>query len=123
MIENLLSLTNCYVTNCKKEYKARKALRTKWFNNTEKLHEDYKNKKITKKELIKKLNKIDEEYLNSVENFSLHKCEINKCYKLVKKHLDYLYEKNKEAKKNKYTAEDYVNIMKINNANKKIVYK
>uniref|UniRef100_A0A6C0DM58 Uncharacterized protein n=1 Tax=viral metagenome TaxID=1070528 RepID=A0A6C0DM58_9ZZZZ len=32
MIENLLSLTNC-----KKEYKARKALRAKWFNNTEKL--------------------------------------------------------------------------------------
>jgi len=44
----------------------------------------------------------------------MHNCEIANCYKSVKKYLDYLYEKNNYKKKNKYSIQDYINIIKIN---------
>ena len=117
MLEILIALTNCYVVNCKKEFKKRKEIRAKWFEETNKLDEDYKNKVITRKQYILKLNKLDDKYFNAIENINLHKCEINKCYNQVKNHLDYLSDKNKLQKKFKYTTDDYVKILQTNRKN------
>jgi len=118
MLDNLISLTNCYIKKCNDEFKSRKEIRTIWFKATEDLNEKYKAGKITKKNFIKQLDKLDDNYFNAIENINLHKCEINKCYSLVKKHLDYISDKNDIAKSTKkYTSEDYVKILKTNRKN------
>ncbi len=117
MLDNLVLLTNCYIHKCNEELKKRKEIRTKWFKDTNKIHQDYKNKLITQKQLISKLEILDNKYFNSIENISERKCEINKCYTLVKKHLDYLSERNNINKKDNYNINDYIKILKINNKN------
>ena len=117
MDENLNLLTKCYIANCNKEFKKRKKLRDIWLKNSNKLYIDYINKNITKKEFDLKLTELDNNYHNSIQKINLHKCEIDKCYKLVKNHLDYLSDKNKLIKKNKYNINDYLKILNINRQN------
>ena len=116
-LEDVVALTNCYVMNCNKEYLKRKELRTKWFEDTEKLHQEYKKGDITRKQVIAKLKKLDNKYFSAIENINLHKCELDKCEEFVIKRLDYLSERNKLKKKDKYTINDYVKILKTNNRN------
>uniref|UniRef100_A0A6C0LFX1 Uncharacterized protein n=1 Tax=viral metagenome TaxID=1070528 RepID=A0A6C0LFX1_9ZZZZ len=117
MEENLNLLTKCYITNCNKESKKRNKIRDIWLNNSNKLYLDYINKIITKKQYDLKLTKLDNEYHNSIEKINLHKCEIDKCYNLVKNHLNYLSDKNKITKKNNYNIDDYLKILNINRQN------
>jgi hypothetical protein len=115
MADILIKLSNCYIENCNNEFKKRKLIRDRWFAMSNKIHDDYKNNIITRKEFNVKMTKIDNDYFNSIENISLHNCEINKCYDLVKNHLDYLADKNKIKKKNNYTTDDYIRILIKNN--------
>jgi len=117
MDENLNLLTKCYIANCNKEFKKRNKLRDIWFKNSNKLYLNYINKIITKKDYNLKLTKLDNDYHNSIEKINLHKCEINKCYNLVKNHLDYLSDKNNITKKNNYNINDYLKILNINRQN------
>jgi hypothetical protein len=117
MLKIYIELAQCYMKNCNDEFKQRKEIRTAWFKNTTKLHEDYKNKLITQKQLMTKLNKLDKQYFSAIENINLHKCEIEKCYKEVKTKLDYLAEKNKIQKLDNYTLDDYNKFVKINHTN------
>lgn len=52
------------------------------------------------------INNLDEEYYKSIQ---INK--INKCYKFVKKELDYMAATIDYPIKNKYTIDDYINIM------------
>jgi hypothetical protein len=117
-IDDLVKLTKCYTEKCKNEAETRKKLRTIWFNNSNKIFEDYKNKVITRKEFITKINKLDSAYFNSVESIAIHNCEIKECYDLLKIKLDHMAAKiNYKKKKEKYTIYDYKKI--IINTNKK----
>ena len=120
-IDDLVKLTKCYTEKCKNEVEARKKLRTIWFNNSNKFFEDYKNKVITRKEFITKINKLDSTYFNSVESIAIHNCEIKECYDLLKIKLDHMAAKiNYKKKKEKYTIDDYkkiiINTQKKNNS-------
>ncbi len=117
MDENINLLTNCYIANCNKEFKKRKKLRDTWFKNSNKIHNDYINKIITREEFDSILTKLDNNYHNSIQKINLHKCEIDKCYNLVKNHLDYLSDKNKIKKKDNYNIDDYLKILNINRQN------
>ena len=57
-----------------------------------KITNDYKNGIIkSQNEYIKIMDKLDSDYLNSIENSN--KCEIANCYKSVKQYIDYLSDK------------------------------
>jgi hypothetical protein len=117
MIGDLAVLTKCYIDNCNDEFKKRKVIRDIWLTNTNKLNEDYKNKLITRNQFISKLTKLDNKYFDSIENISFHQCEIDKCYNLIKNHLDYLSDRNNIKNKANYNIKDYIKIIKINNKN------
>jgi len=114
MEENLNLLTKCYIAKCNNEFKNREKLRNTWFENSNKLYLDFINKIITREEFDSKITKLDNNYHNSIEKINLHKCEIDKCYNLVKNHLDYLSDKNKIKKKDNYNIDDYLKILNIN---------
>lgn len=117
-IEDIVKLTNCYLEKCKKEAKARKKLRTEWFANTNKIHNDYQNKLMTRNEFIRKMNKLDSTYFNSIQNINIHKCQIANCYDLLKVKLDHMASKINYKKKNtNYTIDDYIKILIITNKN------
>lgn len=117
-IEDIKKLTDCYTKKCKKEAESRKKIRAVWFENSNKIYNNYINKKITREEFIEQINKLDSKYFNSIESIAIHKCEINKCYNLLKKKLDYTANKIDYIKKNKkYTIDDYINILTITNKN------
>ena len=123
-INNLIKLTTCYTNKCKKEAITRNKLRTIWMKNSNKIFEDYKNKIITRKEFIIKINKLDADYFNSVESIAIHNCEIKECYNLLKIKLDHMASKiNYKKKKENYTIDDYNKIIittnKINNSKEK----
>ena len=113
------SLVKCYNEKCIKEVKKRKKIRDKWNTNSNKIHNDYKNGIIkSRKEFIKIINKLDSDYFNSIQNINMHKCEIDHCYDLLKNKLDYAANKiNYNKKKDKYSIEDYINILTITNKN------
>ena len=110
-----IKVYDCYIKKCNNEFKKRKNKKDVWFAMTNKITNDYKN------EYIKIMDKLDSDYLNSIENTNMYKCEIANCYKSVKQYLDYLSDKNNYKKKNKYSIEDYINIIKINKNNNLIV--
>ena len=120
-IKKLNLLYDCYIIKCNNEFRKRKEKKDIWYAMTNKIINDYNNGSIkSRKEFITKINKLDNDYFNSIENVSMHNCEIDKCYNLVKQYLDYLYSKYDYKKKDNYSAEDYINILKINkNINKK----
>jgi hypothetical protein len=110
-----IKLYECYIKKCNNEFKKRKNIKDVWYAMTNKITNDYKNGIIkTRIEYMKIMDKLDTDYLNSIGNINMHNCEIANCYKSVKKYLDYLYEKNNYKKKNKYSIQDYINIIKIN---------
>ena len=111
------SLVKCYNEKCIKEVKKRKKIRDKWNTNSNKIHNDYKNGIIkSRNEYIKIINKLDSDYFNSIQNINMYKCEIDHCYDLLKNKLDYSANKINYNKKNeKYSIEDYINILKITN--------
>jgi hypothetical protein len=117
MDENLNLLTKCYIANCNKEFKKRNKLRDTWFKNSNKIHNAYIKKIITREEFDSILTELDNNYHNSIQKINLHKCEIDKCYNLVKNHLDYLSDKNNLTKKNNYNIDDYLKIININRQN------
>jgi hypothetical protein len=105
---------NVILKNVIMNLKKRKNIKDVWFAMTNKITNDYINGIIkTRNEYIKIMDKLDSDYLNSIENINMHKCEIANCYKSVKQYLDYLHEKNNYKKKNKYSIQDYINIIKI----------
>ena len=105
-----IKVYDCYIKKCNKK--------DVWFAMTNKITNDYKNGIIkSQNEYIKIMDKLDSDYLNSIENSNMYKCEIANCYKSVKQYLDYLSDKNNYKKKNKYSIEDYINIIKINKNN------
>ena len=106
----------CYIKKCNNEFKNIKDV---WFAMTNKIHNDYKNGIIkSRKEFIKIINKLDSDYFNSIENINMYNCEIDNCYNLLKNKLDYAANKIKYNKKNeKYSIEDYINILTITNKN------
>ena len=117
-----IKVYDCYIKKCNNEFKKRKNKKDVWFAMTNKITNDYKNGIIkSQNEYIKIMDKLDSDYLNSIENTNMYKCEIANCYKSVKQYLDYLYDKNNYKKKNKYSIEDYINIIKINKNNNLIV--
>ena len=113
------SLVKCYNEKCIKEVKKRKKIRDKWNTDSNKIHNDYKNGIIkSRKEFIEIINKLDSDYFNSIQNINMHKCEIEHCYDLLKNKLDYSANKINYNKKNeKYSIEDYINILTITNKN------
>ena len=58
-IDDIVKLTNCYIEKCKKEVKARKKIREIWFADSKKIYDDFQNKIITRKEFLKRINKLD----------------------------------------------------------------
>ena len=120
--EDLRKITNCYLEKCNKEANNRKKIRDIWITNSTNLYNNYKNNIITKKEFITKINKLDDNYFKSIESKSIHQCEIDKCYDLLKVKLDYLASKlNYKKKKTNYTIDDYTKMLimtnKFKNAN------
>ena len=113
------SLVKCYNEKCIKEVKKRKKIRDKWNTDSNKIHNDYKNGIIkSRKEFIEIINKLDSDYFNSIQNINMYKCEIDHCYDLLKNKLDYSANKINYNKKNeKYSIEDYINILTITNKN------
>jgi hypothetical protein len=120
--EDLRKITNCYLEKCNKEANNRKKIRDIWITNSTNLYNNYKNNIITKKEFITKINKLDDNYFKSIESKSIHQCEIDKCYDLLKVKLDHLASKlNYKKKKTNYTIDDYTKMLimtnKFKNAN------
>lgn len=111
-MDYLEELSKCYIDKCNKEFRLRKTARDLWFARTNKINNDYKNNIISKQEFMKKIKILDNTYFNSIQEISLHKCEIDKCYNLVKKYLDYLSHKLNYKEKDVYTVYDYINLIK-----------
>lgn len=108
---NNLELFRCHNENCKRNIEENKKARIQYLKHSYKIYDDYINGKITRQLFITKLNNLDEEYYKSIEMIRMHTCEINKCYKFVKKELDYMAATIDYPIKNKYTIDDYINIM------------
>ena len=109
----MLQTSYCDVEKCKKETADRKIIRDEWLKNSRKIYDDYINKKITKKDLTTKINKLTEDYSNSIQNISSIKCKLEKCSNIIKKLLDYIAAKNNYKIKAKYTLKDYIKILKL----------
>ncbi len=112
-IDYIQQLVSCYETKCAKFQKKMKQERDKLFMISSKLYEDYKNKKISKKEFLKKGIDAENNYLNSRGHLQHIKCCLDNCYDLTKIKID------KIAKKNdyKYDVNDYNKIMLLNYIN------
>ena len=112
--DNTLSLITCSVEKCNKEVKKRKTIRDEWLKKSRINYDNYINKYITKKEFNKIKTELNDNYYNSNEINDIHKCELAKCSKFVKKKLDYIAAKiNYVAKDDEYTLDDYIRILKL----------
>ena len=101
----------CYVSNCKKQLDiAKKDIEQKIIMKSDKLYNDYKKHKISQKEFIKKAVKNNKKLFESIQTINVHKCQLDKCYKYVKKRLDKEAEIINYRKKSNYTIEDYIKI-------------
>lgn len=115
MFENTKLLVSCYETNCKKYLQKMKEERKKMFIESNELYDDYKSKKIIKKEYHKKANEIQKKYLNSNGKLQHIKCSLDKCYDLSKIQLDLLVKRmNMSTTNKKYNINDYNRIMLLN---------
>ena len=112
--DNTLSLSYCSVEKCNKEVKKRRTIRDEWLKKSRINYDNYINKYITKKEFNKIKTELNDNYYNSNEINDIHKCELAKCSKFVKKKLDYIAAKiNYVAKDKTYTLDDYIRILKL----------
>ena len=104
----------CYIKHCKKEMdKAKNNINREINMKSNKLYEDYKNNKISKQTFIQKAIKYNKKLFDSIQTIKLHKCQLDKCYKYVKKQLDREADIIDYKKKRNYTINDYINIYKI----------
>ena len=78
-----------------------------------KLYDDYINKKINRNTFTKNFNKLIHDYYNSKEVKDMNKCELDKCSSIIKKRLDYIAINIDYDIKDKYTLDDYINILTI----------
>ena len=117
--ENIQKLVSCYQKKCAKYLKKMKQERDKVFVIGNKLTEDFKNNKISKKEFLKLGKEAEIKYLNSVGHLEHIKCSIDNCYDLTKMKIDYIAKKNnlKKEKLNKYNENYYNKIMLLNYIN------
>ena len=111
--DNALSLITCSVEKCNKEVKNRRTIRDEWLKKSRINYDNYINKNITKKEFIKIKTELNDYYYKSNEINDIHKCELTKCSKLVKKKLDYIAAKINYVSKKEYTLDDYIRILKL----------
>ena len=104
----------CYIKHCKKEMdKAKNTIDREINMKSILLYNDYKTNKISQQTFIKKSIKYNKKLFDSIQTIKLHKCQLNKCYKYVKKQLDREADKIDYKKKHNYTINDYINIYKI----------
>jgi hypothetical protein len=104
----------CYIKHCKKEMdKAKKDIDRKIILKNNKLYDDYKNNKISQRTFIKKAIKNHKILFNSIQTINVHKCQLKKCYKYVKKRLDKEADIIGYKKKRNYTIQDFIDIYKI----------
>ena len=104
----------CYIKHCKKEMdKAKNNINREINMKSNKLYEDYKNNKISKQTFIQKAIKYNKKLFDSMQTIKVHKCQLDKCYKYVKKQLDREADIIDYKKKRNYTINDYINIYKI----------
>jgi hypothetical protein len=109
----MLQTTICNIEKCKKELNDRKIIKNEWLKNSRSVYDDYINKKISKKDLTAKINKLNDDYYKTVENMSIVKCNLKNCYNTIKKLLDYMAAKINYKIKAKYTITDYIKILKL----------
>jgi hypothetical protein len=104
----------CYIKHCKKEMdKAKNTIDREINMKSILLYNDYKTNKISQQTFIKKSIKYNKKLFDSIQTIKLHKCQLNKCYKYVKKQLDREADIIDYKKKHNYTINDYINIYKI----------
>jgi surface antigen len=104
----------CYIKHCKKEMDKSKNDLDRIINKkNNKLYDDYKKHKISQKEFIKKAIRNHKKLFNSIQRINLHNCQLDKCYKYVKKRLDKASDEINVKKKNNYNINDFNNIFKI----------
>jgi hypothetical protein len=117
--ENIRKLVSCYQKKCAKYQNKMKQERDKIFAISNKLIEDFKNNKISKKEFLKLGKEAEKKYLNSVGHLQHIKCTIDNCYDLTKLKIDNIAKKNNYKKENlnKYNEEYYNKIMLLNYIN------
>lgn len=87
--DDMIQLIKCYNINCQYEIKQKRRLRNEWYANSIKNFNDYINKKINKNDFINIIFKMDSDYLNSIENISLYKCEIDNTTNLIQRKINY----------------------------------
>ena len=104
----------CYIKHCKKEMdNAENNINREITLKNNKLYNDYKHNKISQKTFIQKAIKYNKKLFDSIQTIKLHKCQLDKCYKYVKKQLDREADIIDYKKKRNYTINDYNNIYKI----------
>jgi hypothetical protein len=115
-VKYINDLVSCYQKKCKKYQKKMADERSKLFIISNKLFEDYNNKKITKKEFLKLGKESEKKYLNSVGHLDHVKCSLDKCYDLTKAKLDVMAKKINYDIKNdvKYDVNYHNKILLLN---------
>ena len=114
--DSVLQLTNCKMSKCKKEIK-NKTIINEYLQKIRNIFDDYINKKITKQEFRNIKNELNNNYYKLIDVIAIHKCELAKCSKFVKKKLDYIAAKTGYGydyiDKSKYTIDEYIDIIKL----------
>jgi hypothetical protein len=115
-MDNIQKLVYCYQNKCSKFQKKMKEERDKIFLIGNKLNEDLKNKKISKKEFLKLGKEAEKKYLNSIGYLQHLKCSLDNCYDLMKAKIDDIAKKNnyKKLNLNKYDVKYHNKIMLLN---------
>jgi hypothetical protein len=118
-IDYIQKLVTCYQNKCAKYQKKMKQERDKVFIFGDKLTEDFKNNKISKKEFLKLASEAEKKYLNSVAHLKHLKCSLDNCYDLTKAKIDAIAKRNNYTKPNlnKYDEKYHNKIMLLNYIN------
>ena len=118
-IDYIQKLVTCYQNKCAKYQKKMKQERDKVFIIGNKLTEDFKNNKISKREFLKLGKEAEKKYLNSVGHLQHLKCSLDNCYDLTKTKIDVIAKKNNYTKPNlnKYDENYYNKVMLLHYIN------
>ena len=111
--DNPFDLIICKDTYCAKEIENNRLNSSKYLKSLNKYYDDYINNKINKIEFQNKIDKLVKDYYNSNQAKTLFQCELDKCYSIIKKKLDYMAIYIHYDIKDKYTLNDYINILTI----------
>lgn len=115
-ITNIIKMVECNLKNCSNEYKEVISRKIKVMDECKIIIDDYKEKKLTKKEFIDKVMVIRKKHINSDIFSKFLTCGFKHCYDIHKQILDailsYLLIINIKYKKPiKYTVKDYKKII------------